>query len=489
MRSSPKRADSSSLKVHMRGEPVRQFTAAFRLGRSPECEVCLPSGFVSRVHAEAVPQASGWLLRDLESSNGLYLDGQRVSELAITSTVAVRFGAEGPEVSLEFVPAAPSAPRSQPAGENTVVARYAQRYFRPGAASEPAGEHTMYVRRAFAQVQTRQRRRYFSALVVATVIALSAGLYALQLHREVTRQRALARDLFYSMKGLDVEIAALRAAVDQSHDARGAAILNTYEARREQMQHNYDAFLAKIHLSNPGKTEEERLIYRVARVFGECELDMPPNFVHEIQRYIRYWQSSGRFSRDIRLAEEKGYTKLIPQELLAHGLPSQFFYLAMQESDFDPYVSGPMTRMGIAKGMWQFIPDTAVKYGLHLGPLTDVRRPDPGDERDQFPKATRAAAEYLQTLYSTDGQGSGLLVMACYNWGEYQVLPLVRSMPPDPRERNFWHLLAEHRAQVPQETYDYVFYITAAAVIGENPRLFGFDFGNPLVEAEQAAAR
>jgi hypothetical protein len=33
---------------------------------------------------------------------------------------------------------------------------------------------------------------------------------------------------------------------------------------------------------------------------------------------------------------------------------------------------------------------------------------------------------------------------------------------------------------VPKETYNYVFYIFSAAVIGENPKLFGFDFDNPL---------
>ncbi len=70
--------------------------------------------------------------------------------------------------------------------------------------------------------------------------------------------------------------------------------------------------------------------------------------------------------------------------------------------------------------------------------------------------------------------------MACYNWGEDSVLPLVRSMPANPRERNFWRLLSDYRAKLPNETYDYVFYIASAAVIGENPKLFGFNFENPL---------
>ena len=74
----------------------------------------------------------------------------------------------------------------------------------------------------------------------------------------------------------------------------------------------------------------------------------------------------------------------------------------------------------------------------------------------------------------------GLLVMACYNWGERSVLKLVQSMPKNPRERNFWKLLELYKDKIPQETYDYVFYIVSASVIGENPRLFGFDCDNPL---------
>ena len=57
-------------------------------------------------------------------------------------------------------------------------------------------------------------------------------------------------------------------------------------------------------------------------------------------------------------------------------------------------------------------------------------------------------------------------------------------MPANPRDRNFWKLLSKHRDKIPQETYDYVFYIASAAVIGENPRLFGFDFDNPLANLQ-----
>jgi hypothetical protein len=68
--------------------------------------------------------------------------------------------------------------------------------------------------------------------------------------------------------------------------------------------------------------------------------------------------------------------------------------------------------------------------------------------------------------------------MASYNRGGDRVLDTLRTMPPDPRRRNFWQLTSA--GLVPSQTYDYVLDIIAAAVIGENPRLFGYDLDNPL---------
>ncbi|MGE5811660.1 MAG: forkhead-associated protein, partial [Ignavibacteria bacterium] len=68
------------------------------------------------------------------------------------------------------------------------------------------------------------------------------------------------------------------------------------------------------------------------------------------------------------------------------------------------------------------------------------------------------------------------------NWGENNIIGLIRTMPENPHDRNFWKLLENYKERIPEETYNYVFYIFSAAVIGENPSLFGFNFENPLKE-------
>lgn len=457
-----------------------RFTQSFRIGRVKECELFIDSKYVSRSHAEVVLEDGVWRIRDLNSSNGIFIDDVRIESAQISGVVSAKLGINGPEIRFEVE----EKPLEKTGvGSETTLKRYVDHYFR-NEPSESIGEHTMYVRKAFAHVQTKQKRRYGYVLALMSLCAVAVGLYAFYEHKEAERERGMAKELFYNMKSLDLDIANLEQTVEASNRQQGVDVIRQYEGRRRAMEKNYDSFLTTLRVYDPKMSKQDRLILRVARIFGECELDMPPDFTAEVNKYIKYWQSSDRLVKAIHTAQEKGYTSTITRELLAQDLPPQFFYLALQESNFDPYSSGPMTRMGIAKGMWQFVPETAVKYGLRIGPLADLRRRDPGDDRHDYEKETKAASKYLKDLYTTDAQASGLLVMACYNWGELQVLPLVRRMPLNPRERNFWQLLATHRDRIPTETYNYVFYIVSAAVIGEDPRLFGFDFDNPLASLE-----
>ena len=470
------------------GERIQVFRSGFRIGRVEECEVCIKDDYVSRAHAQVSFENGQWMLRDLQSANGIFVDGQRVTSVAISRPVTVRLGIAGPEVALSVqavpVQAPPEPPRLRPVHSETMVHRAAERYFSEKVDEETIGEHTMAVRVAYKQIQTKQKRKYTWIIGALVVVFAIAGSYAFYEHQQVKEQKGLAENLFYTMKSLDVDIANMERLLMDSKTPQAAEEIRKYRNRRSEMDRNYDRFMSTLKVYNPKMSEEDKLILRVARIFGECELETPPGFVEEVHKYIGKWQGSARLKNAIRTASTRGYTQVIAREFLNQGLPPQFFYLALQESDFDEYISGPMTRKGIAKGMWQFIPETAEKYGLHVGPLADLRRPDPGDDRHHWETETRAAARYIKDIYSTDAQASGLLVMASYNWGEDRVVPLIRKMPANPRERNFWQLLAKEGSKVPDETYGYVYYIFSAAVIGENPKLFGFDFENPLQHLE-----
>ena len=449
--------------------------AAFRIGRSAECEVSLQDTHVSRVHARCFPEGEQWWLEDLNSSNGSFVGQERVSRVPLHTGTEVRLGAQG--LTLQFL--VEPLPKPPPAPQRT-GSTDASRYFGDLKEGDVAGEHTMFIRSTFAQIQQKQKRKFGGVIAGLAVLLVLLGAFGFYQYRKAQQQKQVAEQMFYTMKGLDLEIAGLQETVAASSNPQAQQQLRAIADRRAQMEDNYDHFLASMHVYSPKLSEQDRLIMRVARIFGECEVDMPKEFTAEVERYIRYWKTSGRWKSGMQYAQQQGYIAPIAHNLRQQGLPTQFMYIPMNEGNYHQDVSGPITKYGIPKGMWQFLPMAATHYGLHVGPLLDEQVPDDKDDRDHFDLESGAAAKYLKDLYSGDAQASGLLVLACYDMGEPRVVRMVRSMPSNPRERNFWKVLQAHRDQIPQETYDYVFRIFAAAVIGENPRLFGYDFDPPI---------
>jgi hypothetical protein len=275
------------------------------------------------------------------------------------------------------------------------------------------------------------------------------------------------------MKSLELQIGKLEDIILQQAKPKQLAELQAKRDKLREMEKEYDKLVKELGIYTK-MSEEDRIIVRTARTLGECELNVPKDFTREVKNYMRKWKSSDRLETSIGRARTKGYAPVVEQAMVRYELPPHYFYLALQESAFRDDAVGPRTRYGYAKGIWQLIPSTAKQYGLKIGPLFEESVYDRKDERFDFEKATKAAAAYLRDISNTEAQASGLLVMASYNWGENNTRRIIRQMPENPRERNFWRLLS--MKTIPQETYDYVFYIFSAAVICENPRLFGFDF-------------
>jgi hypothetical protein len=62
------------------------------LGRSKDCEIRLSDPNVSRRHAEVRPDGPGYKIFDLDSTNGIEIDGKRVKELALTDGMRFMLG-------------------------------------------------------------------------------------------------------------------------------------------------------------------------------------------------------------------------------------------------------------------------------------------------------------------------------------------------------------------------------------------------------------
>jgi len=457
-----------------RGIPSRiHYNQAVLIGRGDDCGLRILHSEVSRHHLAIFPEAGRWWARDLNSSNGTLIDGRRIEKIPLEGTTTLALGEGGPRIKL-ILPR-PRQEQREPSSRDQI----ARHYFQDDHPGE-AGEHTLMVRQVFRDLKRRQRAVYFGLIGVVVVLLAVVGGFALFQHQQLQQTARLANDIFYDMKELELQIVNLEVSIGDEASAELKVQVAESKRRLAAMRERYEVFVEEIHAARPiPLNNEDKLILQMARVFGETEVDVPADFAAEVKAYIRKWQSSPRLVRAIRRLNENNYAPTIQRALTEQGLPPQFIYLALQESNFQPQIVGPPTRYGRAKGMWQFIPETGRRYGLRPGPLQHLGEYDPADERHDFAKSTHAAAKYLKDIYRTDAQASGLLVMASYNWGEGNIIKRLRQMPANPRDRNFWQLLRQHK--IPKETYDYVFYIFSASVIGENPALFGFDFENPLL--------
>jgi membrane-bound lytic murein transglycosylase D len=485
------------------GRQTLTFSEPFRVGREDTCQILLADEVVSKQHLEIYRDKEGWWVRDLGSMNGTFLNGERVQHALITRNSEIQIAPDGPILVIELlgqedataiqtsvpeqdtgrtiehrpetVPDLSSDPQEEQAQAS--VTQVLEKY----TADEPdqnAGPHTLLMRRAFKRVKRAEKARYRVIVAVACLLLVVAVVIAVYQHIRLAKLTEMGVDIFYNMKTLEIQVERLLEKAARSGDTAQLEKLAEERQQLEEMRQRYRSYVDETGILSVYSDPADRLVFKVARLFGECELNMPRKFAAEVKEYIEKWKSTSRLRKAMKRIDQEGYATRVFKVMVDANLPPQFLYIALQESDFKPRALGPKTRFGIAKGFWQMIPTTAAQFGLRTGPLVELRRYDPRDERFDFDKATIAASKYLRYIYNSEAQASGLLVIASYNWGHNNIRRLLRKMPEDPRSRNFWNLLAS--GKIPRETYDYVLYIVSAAVIGENPGLFGFEFDPPL---------
>lgn len=118
----------------------------------------------------------------------------------------------------------------------------------------------------------------------------------------------------------------------------------------------------------------------------------------------------------------------------AEGVPAELLAVGWVESRFNPTALSPKG----ARGVWQFMPETARRYGLQVG--------DGRDDRTDLALSTRAAARHLADLYRQFGDWP--LALAAYNAGADRI----ESAMTRAGARDFGRL----RPWLPAETQLYV---------------------------------
>jgi two-component system, cell cycle response regulator len=99
------RAFQNPVLIYIQGGPTGQlielaFNSQFVIGRGSECELQIDLPSISRVHAKITRDDAEYYIEDLNSTNGTYLERNRISQLTpLTDSVIIRLG----EVVFKFL--------------------------------------------------------------------------------------------------------------------------------------------------------------------------------------------------------------------------------------------------------------------------------------------------------------------------------------------------------------------------------------------------
>ena len=157
-------------------------------------------------------------------------------------------------------------------------------------------------------------------------------------------------------------------------------------------------------------------------------------FNETVRNYIILYSEKMPTKMSSMLSLSQYYFPIFEEIFDRYGLPKELKYMAVIESAFNPVA---VSRAG-AKGMWQFMYNTAKMYGLTINSFVDERL-DPVKSAD-------AAARYMRDAYRIFGDWN--LAISSYNCGSGNVNKAMRRSG----SREFWPVYN----YLPRETRGYV---------------------------------
>jgi hypothetical protein len=442
-----------------------------RIGRAPDNDVVVDgsdSSTVSLHHAEIRNDDGAYRIRDLASTNGTWLNDQRITDAEISAPATVRLGRQGPEFAFVLEEAPPAhldrtievlSAAQIPAAGASIASAYeklvssavtrARRMRRYGV-----GDQTMTIMRGLIDQALKHAHRRFR-LVGYSLLATLLAVVSIS----IWKITALRRD----KSAIDTHIRQIDAELQKAGEGMDTdkllSQLGDYSKEGESLQRSLLFRLSRVHDQGDFVTHELR---SVMAEFGAEVYSIPSDFIDRVNYYIDRDLGSDRPILAHALGQSGGQIQTIRRILQKEQLPADLAYIPVVESGLETVPAGAAG----AVGPWQFTVVTAKTYGLRVDSQVD--------ERKDLIKSTLATCKYLRDLILDFGTGSSvMLALAAYNSGTTTVKRAVSHTVRDPiNQRNFWYL---YRARaLPQETREFVPKIFAAILIGRNPQHFGF---------------
>ena len=442
-----------------------------RVGRGLDNDVVVDeAATVSAHHLEIRRQNGSYKVSDLNSTNGTFINGERITEASLKADASIQMGATGPafafvmddlptvdtEPAATLIAKAPSFLRQEPT-EIPIARAHEQLLSRAIARARLArrkgiGDQTMAIMREMLHTALHRTRRRFKKVIIALVamlIAVSAlGIWKIDSLRKEKRH-------------IDAQIATIegllqKAGLTDTETDQLAERLNQYESQARALQ---TTLLYRVAPQPEDPVEVE--IKRLMAEFGAETYAVPPEFLEQVKRFVARYQGSDRPHMVAALGHARRDVATIQKILREAHLPQDLAYMAVVESAL-----GSTNRSSAgAVGPWQFTPATARTYGLRVGQGID--------ERLDIRKSTQAACKLLRDLILDFGAGSSvMLALAAYNSGVTKVKQEIRKVSDPIKQRNFWYLYRVRA--LPAETREYVPKVIAAIIIARNPAEFGF---------------
>ncbi len=255
--------------------------------------------------------------------------------------------------------------------------------------------------------------------------------------------------LYAQAQALLEEVMRMTVELEQGLQAQGIALGESYEPAIIDQVKDIHVFVSK----------EEVDVVRTWLGQAAFQFDLPLRLdaaaVQAVTEMIKAFQTVRRPEFERGLQRMPLLLEFYRQRFAQAGLPQDLAYLALIESGFNPWAR---SRAG-AKGVWQFIPGTARRYGLRVDWWLD--------ERSDIVRSGEAAIAYLKDLYGMFGDW--WLALAAYNVGERRIAWAVERAGV----KDFW--VIQRMGLIPAETRNYVPAFIAALVIAKDPERFGFE--------------